>query len=446
MPITTRSPDSRGLSFHEEQAVSHSKTDVKLAEGQDDKVRKRILYLAHRVPYPPNKGDKIRSFNILKYLSQRHELHLAALIDDAKDIAVLPELRSQVTSLIYSRIDQAGRRLLSSRAILRSQSITVVHFYSRGLQSKIDDLIESTNFDVILCSSSPIAEYLFRSRHWNARLKDIVKIMDLIDVDSYKWQQYAQISSMAKAWVYRYEARKLEQYEKKIYRAFDKLLLVSDREKHYFPQPDNQNKIRAVQNGVDLDYFSDSSQRVPGSGGPAVVFTGMMDYWPNIEGVRWFIEEVYPAIRKAVPEVHFFVVGGRPSKEVSHWQSLDGVTVTGFVPDVRTYLGKEDVCIVPLQIARGIQNKVLEAMSMSKAIVSTPQALEGINLTLGEHALSALDAREFAAAVVGLLRDRQMADQIGQAARQFVEQHYSWEGNLRQLEEIILGKCLDTTR
>ena len=119
--------------------------------------------------------------------------------------------------------------------------------------------------------------------------------------------------------------------------------------------------------------------------------------------------------------------------------------MTGFVPDVRTYLGKADVCIVPLQIARGIQNKVLEAMSMSKAIVSTPQALEGINLTLGEHALSALDAREFAAAVVGLLRDRKMADQIGQAARQFVEQHYSWEGNLRQLEEIILGKCLDMT-
>lgn len=401
---------------------------------------KRILHLAHRVPFPPNKGDKIRSFHILNFLAQRHELYLATLVDDAKDMAGLPALNKKVQRLIYARIDQFGRKLFSIREVLRRRSITVRYFYSPRLQNEIDDLIEATEFDAILCSSSPMAEYLFRSRHRNERLIKMTKIMDLIDVDSYKWQQYAAATSGPKAWVYRYEAGKLAKYERCIYEYFQSILFVSEQEKAYFPMVDTKNKLHAVSNGVDLQYFDNTSEDTGGNERPTLVFTGMMDYWPNIEGMRWFIKHVFPGVRDSIPTVRLLVVGGRPTREVMRWRSIKGIEVTGFVEDIREYLEIADVCIAPLRIARGIQNKVLEAMAMRKAVVATPQALEGINLTPGTHAVSANSAKEFGAATIELLQDKRRACVLGQEARQCVEQYYSWGARLQSINSLLLKR------
>lgn len=399
----------------------------------------RLLLLTHRIPYPPNKGDKIRAFNITRHLAERHEVHLATLIDDPSDRAGLPELQRELGHpVLHAGIDQPARKLLSLVQVLRSASITVGHFYSARLQREVDDLIEANDFDAVVCSSSPTAEYVFRSRHASGKLRAAWKVMDLIDVDSYKWSQYADRSPPWSSWLYRYEARRLAGYELEIYRRFDRLLVVSEQEKSCFPAADSEHKLLAVSNGVDLDFFRPAESHQANEA-PTLVFTGMMDYWPNIEGLRWFLESVYPAIRRALPDVRLFVVGGRPTREVLAWRAEPGVIVTGFVDDIREYLHMADVCIAPLRIARGIQNKVLEAMATGKAVVCTPEAFEGVDATSGEDLLVAANAEAFAEQTVELLQDRARAARIAANARRRMEACYAWERNLRALDEALSG-------
>lgn len=395
----------------------------------------RILLLTHRVPFPPNKGDKIRSFHILEYLAKRHEVHLATLVDDSADRASLPELERRVASLMYARIDQRGRKFFALTEMLKAGSISVRYFYSADLQTRIDALIESTGVDAVFCFSSPMAEYVFRSRH-AARLERTPKVMDLIDVDSYKWGQYAERSPAWTAWIYRHEQRALADYERRIYRDMDRVLLVSEQETGYFPAADSERKLTAMPNGVDLEFFRRAPGRLPDTGGPTLVFTGMMDYWPNVEGVQWFVNEIYPDVRRAVPDVRLFVVGGRPGRSLRRLDGSDGITVTGFVDDIRAYIAAADVCIVPLRIARGIQNKLLEAMAMSKGVVSTPQAAEGVNAVPGRDLVVAGESGEFAAATIELLNDPHRAAALGASARRFVEKHYDWERNLGLIDEL----------
>ena len=399
----------------------------------------RMLYLTHRIPFPPNKGDKIRSFNILQFLAKEYEVVLATLIDDPDDMKAIPQLRDQVSQILYSRIDRPGRKLFSLLGIFSGKSISVRHFYSNNLQEQIDELLDETHFDVILCSSSPTAEYLLRSRHRHGRLEKIFKIMDLIDVDSYKWQQYAERSSLVSASVYRYEADKLRSYELEVYDYFQKVLLVSEKEKSYFPKGDPQTKVHAVGNGVNLDYFDPTSHTPMENDHPTIVFTGMMDYWPNVEGMSWFVNDVFPQVKEELTDIRLIVVGGRPTRKVLGWESIDGVSVTGFVDDVREYIGMADVCIAPLRVARGIQNKVLEAMAMGKAVVATQSALEGIGLTLGVHAISADSAAEFSSELVALLKDSNRSKEIGIQARQFVIKNCSWSAKLGRLQELAFG-------
>jgi sugar transferase (PEP-CTERM/EpsH1 system associated) len=397
----------------------------------------RILFLAHRIPYPPNKGDKIRAFHILQHLCTRHDVTLATLIDDSTDLAVVPALRKHVKALVHERIDQAGRRLWALRGLLLGGSITVRHFYTPRLQVAIDGLLEANEFDAVFCSCSPMAEYVFRSRHFAGRLARLVKLMDFIDVDSYKWRQYADRSPAWSAWVYRHEARTLGAYERRICREFDRVLLVSEQEASYFPDALDAGKLQAVGNGVDLEFFQPHPER-SADDGPVLVFTGMMDYWPNVEGMRWFLHNVYPRVREALPSIKLLVVGSRPTSEVRGWVKHGGVTVTGYVPDVRDYLGKAAVCIAPLRVARGIQNKVLEAMAMGKAVVSTPEAFEGIRAVPGDDLVLAADATTFAANVIALLNDPVEAKRVGDNARRCVERNYSWAANLAVLDSLMV--------
>ena len=400
--------------------------------------RQRILYIAHRVPYPPNKGDKIRSYNILRHLAERFDTSLATLIDDAGDAQWLPKLESHTSHLVYARIDQWGRKMLSARALLEGRSISQCFFYSQTLQDRIDSLLDDQRYDVILCSSSPMAEYLFRSRHFDNGFGGARRVIDLIDVDSHKWLQYAETAGPVKSWVYTQEARHRGNFERRIYEYFDKLVLVSDQEKQYFPGGDSASKIVGVPNGVDLEYFHPKYSNRDPEQPPTLIFCGMMDYWPNIEGVIWFVERVFNKIRAAVPEVQFFIVGGRPTKQVLELNSIPGVTVTGFVDDVREYTGKADVCVVPLRIARGIQNKVLEAMAMQKAIVSTPQALEGILARPHQDLAVEEDPEEFAEKTIQLLRDSELNDRLARNARACVESSYVWTKNLSMLDHLLL--------
>jgi sugar transferase (PEP-CTERM/EpsH1 system associated) len=264
------------------------------------------------------------------------------------------------------------------------------------------------------------------------------RIMDFIDVDSYKWSEYADRSPPWKSWLYRYEARELARYERRIAAEFDATLVVSEQERRYFPGGPPAT-LTAVSNGVDLGFFTPRAAPPPGAAAPAVVFTGVMDYRPNVDGVTWFVERLWGRIRAGCPSARLLIVGSRPTAAVLRLAQHPGVEVTGFVPDVRDYLAQASVCVAPLRIARGVQNKVLEAMAMGRPVVTTAAAFEGLEAEPGRDLLVAAGEDEFVAAVGQLLADPVRAAAIGVAARQCVERHYRWDDNLRVLEGLVAG-------
>lgn len=399
----------------------------------------RVLFITHRLPFPPNKGDKIRSFNILKYLAKRHEVYVACLIDDGADLRLVPELEVRVRRLVYERIQPGLSKALAVKSLVSSTPITVSYFYSKALQRKVDEILDTVDIDAVICFSAPMAEYLYRSRHAEGKLRRVRRVMDLIDVDSCKWRQYAERSSAWRAWVYRYEAVHLAKYERRIARSFDRVLVVSEPERRMFPMGEEGcSNIGVMANGVDFEYFRSLTSQLGEPRDATLVFLGVMDYWPNVEGMTWFVRSVFPRVRAAIPGVELVIVGRRPTREIERLASHTGVVITGFIEDVRPYVARADACVVPLRIARGIQNKVLEAMAMQKAVVCTPQAQEGIRAQPGRDLVVAEGEEEFASATIDLLRDPQQAALIGGNARQCVELNYAWENNLAVLDHLLV--------
>ena len=229
--------------------------------------------------------------------------------------------------------------------------------------------------------------------------------------------------------------------EGKIGQQFDRVLVVSEAERTCC-ESIARDRVTAVPNGVDLEYFAPRAQETAERQPPTLVFTGVMDYRPNVDGIAWFVKSILPSVRAAVPDVRLFIVGNRPSKTVQRLASDPGVVVTGFVPDVREYVAR-GVSIEPLRIARGIQNKVLEAMAMGRPIVVTPQAFEGIDAEPGRDLMVASDEREFAERTIECLQDLVHADRLGHAARVRAEQAYSWSKNLALLDELLPAEGIE---
>ena len=394
----------------------------------------KLLAITHRLPCPPHKGEKIRALNFLKFLAIHHEVHLVSLVDDDSDLRYVDQLEPHIRSLTVQRVHPRLRKAFALSAVVSHESVSSRYFYVAALQRRVDALIEREGITGVFCSSSPTAEYVFRSRH-AARLRNVPKVMDLIDVDSVKWRDYAEQSHVGSAWLYRREARYLAALEGKIGQQFDRVLVVSEAERTCCDSI-SPDRVTAVPNGVDLEYFSPSARESAERQPPTLVFTGVMDYRPNVDGIAWFVRSILPSIRAAVPDVRLFIVGNRPSKTVQRLASDPGVVVTGFVPDVREYVAR-GVSIAPLRIARGIQNKVLEAMAMGRPIVVTPQAFEGIDAEPGRDLLVASDEREFAARTIECLTDPVHADRLGRSARARAEQAFSWSNNLALLDELL---------
>ncbi len=284
--------------------------------------------------------------------------------------------------------------------------------------------------------------------------------MDLVDVDSDKWTQYAVKKHWPLSWLYRLEGWLLSRYEKRVAEVFDATILVSDAEAAVFRQRTGLGeKIHGIANGVDLEYFRPNGERsavsgqrdaqelpdLPASRPPSdgavvhrLVFCGAMDYYPNVDAVTWFAREVLPLVRETVGEVEFSIVGSNPSEEVRILASLPGITVTGRVEDVRPYVWEADISVAPIRVARGIQNKVLEAMAMGKPVVSTPEAFEGIDAEPGRDLrVCASESHGFAEALAELLRDGNLSARLGCAARERVQKAYGWGVRLERLEGLL---------
>lgn len=408
----------------------------------------KILYIAHRIPYPPNKGDKIRSFNEIKHLARNHELHLFCLADNPDDLQHGEILKTFCKSVTIVPINPTVAKLKSALSLFSRTPLSIPYFYSSKLQRGIDDLLASTSFGCIFCFSSPMAAYIFRSPY--KPLKDrTVFIMDFVDVDSDKWNQYSHHEKWPLSWIYRIEAVRLARFEQRIAKSFNHSVFVSKKEVSIFAD-DNFSPlgtVTVIPNGVDYEYFSPSlpagghETAAPkpffDTGSPVLLFTGAMDYYANVDGVLWFTRAILPRIRAEYPDTTFWIVGSNPHPGIRALDDGNRIRVTGYVEDIRPYYQAADICVVPLRLARGVQNKVLEAMAMAKPVVVTTAANQGIEAVPGEHLLIADTAEAFAGKVLEALRDNSLKTSLGKNSRDWIKTNYNWQAAMGKLEGLL---------
>lgn len=415
----------------------------------------KILYLAHRIPYPPNKGDKIRSFNEVQYLAKKYQLDLICLADNPADLKYQSNLQDICHQVAVFPMSPRLGKVKGGLNLLAGGTISVKYFYQKDVQNCVNRWIEEHNYAAVVCFSSVMAEYLFNcpDSHIQSKLNASIErpndqkpklIMDFCDVDSDKWSQYAADAVFPLNHIYQLENKRLLAYETRINKQFDHSILITNNEADLFRRLyPAAKRISIIRNGVDFEYFSPAAgfEKIIKSP-PVLVFTGAMDYHANIDGVQWFCREIWPEIRQQFNDCQFFIVGSNPTPAVKDLATLPGVTVTGFVDDIRSYYAMANVCVVPLRLARGVQNKVLEAMSMGKAVVTTTKANAGIQAEDGKQLLIADDVDRFIKNIAYLLENSDKRVELSQRAREFVISHYAWDKNLEIMDEIIESKII----
>ena len=393
-----------------------------------------LLFLAHRIPFPPNKGDKIRAFHLLKHLSQRFRIHLGSFVDDPADWRHVGELENYCDSLYLRPLNPARARARSLIGLLRREPLTLAYYQDRAMAGWVRKVLDR-GVDRVLVFSTAMAQYLPLGPSGRR-----YTVIDFVDVDSDKWRQYANRHRPPVNWVYRREARTLLAYERQLAASAAAAVFVSEDEAALFRHlaPEAAARVHAVDNGVDTEYFSPEREYAdpypPGS--VNLVFTGAMDYWANIDAVSWFAAEVFPLVRRQRPNARFVIAGARPAPSVRQLAAREGVAVTGAVRDIRPYIAHADVVVAPLRTARGVQNKVLEALAMARPVVATPRALEGLRADPEMQWLSGEKPTQLAALCLRVLDGQHP----GNAGRRFVCRHYSWAENLDRLIRLIEGE------
>lgn len=392
-----------------------------------------ILYLVHRLPYPPNKGDKVRSFHLLKHLVKEHKVFLGTFIDDPEDAAHIDTVQALCADLHVARLEPRFAKIRSLNGLLADEPLTLRYYRDAGLQTWVDDTWKRHQIDAVVIFSSAMAQYIEDKRR-------VPVLIDFVDVDSAKWTQYADKHRWPMSWIYRREGQLLLAYERQMAAQATRSFFVTDAEVALFKRlaPECGVRIDAICNGVDADFFSPDTQREnPFSADEIpVVFTGAMDYWPNIDAASWFVSAILPTLRLQRPEIRFYIVGRSPTPEVLALAS-EHVVVTGTVPDVRPYLQYATVVVAPLRVARGIQNKILEAMAMERPVIATRECAEAVDARVDAELLTATTADEFVAAIKKQLANPDTANAIGQAARRRVVAQYSWDAHLSGIDPYL---------
>jgi sugar transferase (PEP-CTERM/EpsH1 system associated) len=397
-------------------------------------MRTDLLLLCHRIPFPPDKGDKIRSYHWLTALAQEYSVHLVAFVDDPADLAHVSVLQALCKTCRLFLLNRRWAIARSARGLWTGDALSLPYYQDHRIALWLAELKRTFRIDTVLVYSSAVAPYVMSAAWSGSR-----RVIDFVDVDSDKWMQYANSRVGPSRWFFRREGRRLATFEGLVSRTFDLSLLVSPQEVALFrAHQGGGGLVDHVSNGVDSQFFAPARDRPSpyGRGGPVAVFTGAMDYWANSDAVTWFAATVWPVVRRARPDARFFVVGANPTPDVMAL-GASGVVVTGRVPDVRPYLQHAAVVVAPLRIARGIQNKVLEGLAMARPVVLTDKALEGIEA--GQCAdLRVADTSAGLAARVLEAFD-QGDGSVGEAGRELVVRHYSWEQHSRRFLQLVRG-------
>lgn len=390
-----------------------------------------ILYIAHRIPYPPDKGEKIRTFHQIRHLSQSHTIHLVCLVDEPADFIHVKPLKKWCASVNAVYRSKTRTLLSAASALLTRKPLSVAAFQQKKLAALITQRLSTERFDAILITSSALGEYILH-------ISNIPRVIDFIDVDSEKWRLYAQHHSFPLSLVYKLEAERLARYEEKIARAFDHAILISEEERCLFQKRVSDRPISVISNGVDLEYFAPSDVNPLPASQPTIVFIGVMDYFPNVDAVQYFCREIFPLVHKSVPDAQFSIVGRNPTRAVKVLKTHANVVVTGAVSDVRPYLAQATVAVAPFRLARGVQNKILEAMAMGVPVVGTSEAFKGIRATEKDGISVVDDPRQFAREVTTLLTANTDSRRWrARQARHYTEYQHRWEEQGTKLECLL---------
>jgi len=388
----------------------------------------KILFACHRFPFPPNRGGKIRPFNMIKHLSRRHEVYVATLAHSQQELNEGAGLKEYCAEIYTEVVPERTRWLRAIRALAGTTPSSVAYFSSSCLRRRIQEATRKISFDVVLVHCAFAAQY-------GLDVPAKFRVIDFGDLDSGKWLDYSKWRSFPLSWGYYLEAKKLRRYERQVAAAFDYCTLTTQGELEEFKKLNVGRPHKVIPNGVDGNYFHPNGG--PGQGKPVIVLVGRMDYFPNIDAAQYFAKSIFPVVRQSVPDAQLHLVGSSPTRGVRSLAAIPGVTVTGHVADVRPYLIDATVAVAPLRLARGTQNKILEAMAMGIPVVATSEAAKGVQITGSKQLLVADGHRLFAEEVINVIEKMPLRKTLSESGRRQVEQAHSWSRSMSNLDDIL---------
>lgn len=392
----------------------------------------KFLFTANRFPYPPFRGDKLKIYHLARLLSEKHELHLITFIQDKKDLKYLPELKKVFSKIHLIPLPKTQSYWQSFLAVFSSNPFQVRYFSSKKMQQKITELHQNESYDAVHVQHLRMAPY------WE-KYQDIPRILDLPDAYSLYWERRIHTFSGWKKGFARIEKSRIFRYEK-IIEKYDLSLVCSKEDADYLRQAHRLNNVAILPNGVDTDTFLNENHDYKIE--KSILFTGNMNYAPNVDAVQHFVKDLFPKIKERIPDLQFIIAGQKPTKAVLELVS-DDISVTGFVPDLSTYYRKASIVVAPLRFGAGTQNKVLEAMSMGVPVVSGKVGFDGLNIKSGEGVWLAENDETFIQKCVQLLESAKLRKQTGEAGQEIIGNHFSWN-SIAQLLEKYFQKVIAT--
>lgn len=395
----------------------------------------KVCVLSQRVPFPPNKGEKLRTYHQIEFLKRwGYEVEVFSLIETAEDKKNAGALAKHLGISVNSyQLDSKFTRYAS--AFLKGLPISVGAFYSKKLQYVIDEKLKKGS-DALLLTASSLSYYIFNSPYHKSTHCRL--FMDFMDVDSDKWAQYAGSSSLLMRYVYKRESKGIKKLEAKTNQRFDECFLIAKEETQLFSTSvDSSKEITVLGNGLDFDAFYPAKVQPCAkkiSAAPHFLFTGVMDYKPNVDAVLWFVEKCWPFIREKAPNAKFTVGGMNPTEEIKVLAGSDGIDVTGFVDDILPYFHKAHAFVAPFRLARGVQNKVLQAAACKLPIITTTMGAEGISFANADSMWVEDDVDSFVKACVQSIENFELSQRKALRSYQAIVSEYSWEQQLSPLK------------
>ncbi len=399
--------------------------------GRERDTGMNILFVCHRFPFPPNRGGKIRPFHMIRHLSQKHRVVVATLAHSQEELQQGAGLSAYCSEVLAEVVPSPVRWIRAVSALPTSAPSSAHYFWSAKLYHRILELQSRMAFDAVIVHCAFVAGYV-------QNVQAPFRMMDFGDFDSRKWSDYAEYRAFPVSAGYGLESLKLQRVERRLAGAFDHCTVTAQGELESYKELGTSTPCTVIPNGVDAEYFRISAPREQHS--RAIVFLGRMDYYPNVSGILSFVKDVFPLVRRRVPDAHLRIVGSNPLPKIRALERLGAISVTGFVPDVRPHVEDAAVAIAPLNIARGTQNKVLECMAMGIPVVASPQAAKGVQAVPGRHLLVGGTSQEFADHIVDLLGNVELRMKIVEAGRRQVKSVHSWPESMKLLDELVEGR------